>query len=413
MRALRGLVLGLTGALLAPLAGACARAPLEPTHVLDGQGPRRPLDAPAALPLALAAVLEGPAGARLRLVGAAVPREAAPGDRVPVALAFVVERAPQGEEPEVFVHAAAPGAEVSQAGADHPPLAGAHAPSTWQRGDLLVDRFELLVPRTIGVDALVVHVGLFEAGAAGKERWRVSPATAHDGRERIEVGRISIPGAPPLMVSADVKRRTGPVVLDGALDEPDWQRATRLGPFVAYDGRSRIERRTWARMLWDEESLWVAFEGEDPDVFTPYAKRDDPLYESEAIEVFIDADGDQDVYVELQAAPANDVHFDAAFSGGRRKNMDRAWNAPYETKTVTTPAGFTSEWRIPVRALKDIPAGEPRAGAQWRVNLFRLERVRDVPRSERVVRTEAAAWSSPLSGDFHNLDRFGTIRFVD
>ena len=53
-----------------------------------------------------------------------------------------------------------------------------------------------------------------------------------------------------------------------------------------------------------------------------------------------------------------------------------------------------------------------RKGASWKVNLFRLERVRS-PDKSRVVKSEASAWSTPLSGDFHNLDRFATITFVE
>lgn len=410
-------VLVVTIAVSASLAlGACRGEPVKPTHVLDETGERVELREPRRWAAVLDAVLEGPAGGRLRLVGADVPKSATRGARVPMTLAFVVEGEHAGTEPRVFVHGSAPGAEVNQAGADHDPLRGRVKPVEWRRGDLLVDRFELVVPRGLGVDTLVVYAGLYERAAGepargGKDadRWRVSPASAHDGRHRVEIGRIHVEGAPRLDVQADVTKRRGPIVVDGVLDEPDWQRAARL-PFQPYDGKSTIERETWARLLWDDEHLWVAFEGEDPDVFTPYANNDDPLYDSEAVEVFIDADGDKDVYVELQAAPAKDLRFDAAFAGGRRKNMDRAWNASYETKSVVTPTGFVSEWKIPVRSLKDIPAGEPRPGASWKVNLFRLERVRS---GERVMRTEASAWSPPLSGDFHNLDRFGAIRFVD
>ena len=66
-----------------------------------------------------------------------------------------------------------------------------------------------------------------------------------------------------------------------------------------------------------------------------------------------------------------------------------------------------SEWRIPIGELKDIPA-PPAPGATWKINLFRLDRIR---RGDKVIKNEASAWSTPLSGDFHNLDRFGTLQF--
>lgn len=379
----------------------CERGLTRATHVVDRQG-RRPLTSPPSRAPTHDVLLDG----RIRLIQAAVDDVARPGERVSVSLTFLVEKSCEGLAPKLFVHAAAPGAEVNQAQVDLVPVGGKVPVASWQRGDLVVDDVELALPATLAVDSLVVRVGLFE----GKRRWTAEPAAAHDGQDRVEIGRVRVEGTPPTDVKTTVLQRRGPVTVDGILDEPDWQRASRLGPFVAWDGRSPIERKTWARLLWDDENLWVAFEGEDPDVFTPYKNHDDPLYDSEAIEVFLDADGDADEYVELQAAPANDLHFDAAFRGGRRKNMDRAWGAPYITKTVTTTTGFVSEWKIPVRTLKDVPAGEPRAGTSWKANLFRLERVR---RENRTTRTEASAWSSPLSGDFHNLARFGTLSFVD
>jgi hypothetical protein len=126
-------------------------------------------------------------------------------------------------------------------------------------------------------------------------------------------------------------------------------------------------------------------------------------------------DGDLQTYVELQQSPAN-VHFDAAFTG-RRKNMDTAYNAEYETAlqldgTLNQPddvdRGWSAEWRIPFDQIRGLKA-PPKPGETWRINLFRLDRVR---RNGRVVDNQASAWSSPLSGDFHNIQRFGWLEFA-
>ncbi len=396
--------------LLAVTLVACRpSSPLEPIHLIDERG-RRALAVPVALPTKLDALI----GGQLRLVGASVPARAKPGERLPVTLAFVVEEPLTGAPPRSFVHATAPGAEGHQAQADHELLGGRVPTREWLTGDIVMENFELSVPMDIGVDQLILRAGLYQ----GDHRWPVTPQAAHDGRDRIEVARVHIDGAPPLQRKVDVPKRRKPIIVDGRLDVTEWAGAATLGPFLPTDGRSTITRKTSVRMQWDEQALWLAFDVEDPDVFTLYAKHDEPLYESEATELFIDADGDRDVYVELQSA-ADDVHFDAAFAGGSRKNMDKEWNASFETRTVRTPRGYTAEWRVPVAALRDIPAGEPRIGAAWQLNLFRLERIRVASKdgavavNAKVARTEASAWSPPLSGDFHNLTRFGTITFVD
>ncbi len=209
--------------------------------------------------------------------------------------------------------------------------------------------------------------------------------------------------------AADVHQRQGDITVDGRLDESAWAAATPL-VFSSYDGKPTPVLATGARMLWDAEALWLAFEVTDPDPFTPYSTRDAPLYESEALEIFIDADGDKDVYVELQSAFSN-VHFDAAFAGGQRKGMETAYNVDFTTASTATATGYVQEWRIPVGALRDVPGGAIAVGDRWHINLFRLERIRDAART-RVIKTEASAWSPPRVGDFHTLARFGVVHFV-
>lgn len=346
---------------------------------------------------------------RLRLLGVKAPAEVQPGERAAVTLYFEVLEEVR-TDPKVFVHGRAPGAEVNQVGADHEPLGGARPPAEWQRGDVLVDAFTVVVPRGFPAERLELYAGLYE----GKRRWSVSEGE-HDGDDRVLIATLPVKGGGKSDMRMTAKRRQGEVKVDGVLDEPGWADAERAGPFIAYDGKRRITNATYVRVLWDEEHLFVAFECDDKDIHTPYEKRDDPLYESEAVEVFIDADGDKDVYVELQAAP-NDVHFDAAFAGGRRKGFDTSYDVAYVTKATLRGTlndasdkdeGWISEWRIPIAELRDVPA-PPSVGSEWKVNFFRLDRLR---RNNRVVGSEASAWSSPLSGDFHNLDRFGTLLF--
>ncbi len=350
---------------------------------------------------------------RLTLIGARIePASASAGASITGTLLFKVEDAP-GAAPDlkVFVHAIAPGGRMPLAQADH-----AFTVSTpteqWQRGDVVVDTFTLKLPRPSPTDRLELWVGLYE----GKDRWSIERG-AQDGEDRAAVGEVVVQGGRPAFPTADAKKRTAPIVVDGKLDEPDWATAQRLGPFENYSGRGRLRHPTFARIVWDEEALYLAFECDDPDIHTPYTERDDPLYNSEAVEIFIDADGDKDEYVELQAAP-NDLHFDAAFKGGSRKGFDTSYNHSYETKaslegTLNDDSDqdtrWISEWRIPIAGLKDIPR-PPAVGDRWKINLFRLDRIR---RGGKVRGSEATAWSSPYSGDFHNLDRFGTLHFVD
>ena len=233
----------------------------------------------------------------------------------------------------------------------------------------------------------------------------LAPISACSKPAETGAARSAVVDAPPEVA---IHRATGPIVVDGVLDEPDWQRATPLRLRHTLDNRP-LAFNTTAKLVWTPEALYLAFDADDDDAFSAFSKRDDPLYDSEAYEIFIDADGDNDVYVELQS-DAFDLHFDTAFAGGARKNMQVAYDVDYATKTVVTPDRVVQEWRIPIAGLRDVPAGEPRVGARWKANLFRLERRR---RDGKVVGAEASAWSPPLRNDFHTLPRFGTFVFVD
>jgi len=268
------------------------------------------------------------------------------------------------------------------------PLVAALHPLEWRAGDVVEVDFAVTPKAGSGPVAL----GVADAG----RRWPGGP---------VVVGTRKATGTTPPGEAAAPRRRA-PITVDGVLDEPDWQRAVPV-TLRPWKSGAPVSQATTLRFLWDDESLWVAFDVDDDDPWSPYLRRDEPLYESEALELFIDADGDGDVYVELQASPT-DVHFDAAFAGGARRGMDVGWDAPFVTATTARPGGYVQEWQIPIASLRDVPVGGL-AGARWSINAFRLERRRQGP---QVTTTEASALSPPERGDFHALDRFGTLVFL-
>ena len=53
-----------------------------------------------------------------------------------------------------------------------------------------------------------------------------------------------------------------------------------------------------------------------------------------------------------------------------------------------------------------MPRARPQRGDKWRFNLYRLRQGPGQP-------GEGQAYSPPMVGDFHALDRFATLRFDD
>jgi hypothetical protein len=115
-------------------------------------------------------------------------------------------------------------------------------------------------------------------------------------------------------------------------------------------------------------------------------------------------------------SPRN-VTFDSWLPGYRQN--DNAWDAPMKTavqvngtlnKRDDTDTGWTVEMMIPLTAVKGrletVKGVPPQVGTEWRINFFRMDLPAGKPQS-------GSAWSPPMRGDFHALDKFGTLVFGD
>jgi hypothetical protein len=395
---------GLCGA----LAGACSPAP--PQRLIESHAASVKIsEVPASL---VSAALSPVAcfGGMVCLADIRLPSEPVEaGKHVKITYFWSVRREP-GAAWKVFVHGSTGPSVGHRFSDDRDPGGGSYPIARWRVGDLIQETRKFKLPNNLPSDRYELWGGFFQDG----ERMMVSRGL-DDGKRRARFGSLHVKGLEVPVPKSRVARLSQPLIIDGKLNDVDWAKAQRLGPFWRHDGSGKGRFATFARLLWDDAALYLAFEAEDPDVHTPYSKRDDPIYESEAVEIFIDADADGDDYIELQVAP-NNVQFDARFAGGARQNMDKAWNHPYETAVSVDGSlndgrdkdrGWTAEWRIPFAGIPDL-AVAPKAGDSWKVNLFRLDRLR---RGAKIVGTGATAWSAPLSGDFHRLERFGSITF--
>jgi hypothetical protein len=132
--------------------------------------------------------------------------------------------------------------------------------------------------------------------------------------------------------------------------------------------------------------------------------------------MFIDADGDGKTYVELQTNPKGAI-FDSYLPAYRQNQNE--WQSGMKSAVkvdgtldvrTDTDKGWVAELAIPLEAakgkekvMKNVP---PKVGTMWRVNFFRLDMPSGRPQ-------QGTAWSPPLVGDFHALDKFGELYFGD
>ena len=183
-------------------------------------------------------------------------------------------------------------------------------------------------------------------------------------------------------------RASLPLTIDGRSDEPSWRAAPWTGPFVDIEGPPRPAPRfgTRAKILWDDECLYIAAELSEPDVWGTITQRDAVIFRDNDFEVFIDPDGDTHEYYELEVnalRTAWDLFLVQPYrDGGPAINgwdiaglqvgvhVDGTLNRPGDTDR-----GWTVELALPWAALKEAAhrAAPPAAGDQWRINFSRVE----------------------------------------
>jgi hypothetical protein len=209
------------------------------------------------------------------------------------------------------------------------------------------------------------------------------------------------------------------LVIDGKPEEPTWMRLPKL-KLTPFGSAPRIE--TWAKAFVTETHLYVGASLEDTHIWGTLTSRDDATWTQEVLELFLDVNGDGRDYMELQITPTGTV-FDAHFAErlGRGKgsrdeqiNAAKAWNLEgLEHKVFLEGTANNSndqdqkwmvEFKVPLASIPGFTSLKDK-DAQWAVNFYRFDRP-----DEKT--THAYAWSTAPQGDFHQVDKFGTFRFV-
>jgi cellulose/xylan binding protein with CBM9 domain len=188
-----------------------------------------------------------------------------------------------------------------------------------------------------------------------------------------------------------------------------WGALPSLPPLLLADGSGLAVQQTRVRVGWDDEGLHVRFDCEDRDAWGTFEQRDDPIYEEEAVEVFL-APGTADPvdYFEVEVSPRG-VLWDGLVHNptSRRAEMvvDKSWDCPGIRWSVGRGRDRQDWWAtllLPWRGIA--PAGPP---SFWRANFYRIERPRD-------GEPEFSCWSPTLTkpADFHRPARFGVLELT-
>ena len=226
----------------------------------------------------------------------------------------------------------------------------------------------------------------------------------------------------------DCRHTTGPIQMDGNLDDAAWKRAEWTSDFVDIEGAGKPKPRfrTRAKMLWDENYLYIAAELEEPDVRATLTEHDSVIFHDNDFEVFLKPLPDTPSYYEFEINALN-TGWDLFLPKPYRMNgkPDNSWEieglltavsivgtlSRVDARSAASDGdkdrGWTVEIAYPWRAFDARqPVPPPHVGTEWRINFSRVEWKPGQAREDNWV------WSPQGVVDMHVPERWGWLRFV-
>jgi hypothetical protein len=228
-------------------------------------------------------------------------------------------------------------------------------------------------------------------------------------------------------------RAPSPIVIDGDLKDAAWDVAPWTDAFVDIEGdkKPKPRFRTRVKMLWDDEALYIAAELEEPHVWATLKDHDSVIFHDNDFEVFLDPDGDNHLYGELELNALNttwDLLLTKPYKdGGHAINAWEITGLKTAVKIDGTlndsrdkDKGWTLEIKWPWKGLKELVNQKlipmpPKDGDQWRINFSRVEwdiEIVDGKYRKLEKRPEYNwVWSPQGVIDMHRPERWGYLQF--
>lgn len=217
----------------------------------------------------------------------------------------------------------------------------------------------------------------------------------------------------------EVHRTTSPIEVDGRPNEGAWKQAAWTDDFVDIEGaiKPKPRFRTRAKMLWDDQYLYIAAELEEPEVKATLTQHDSVIFHDNDFEVFLKPLANQEGYFEFEMNALNtgwDLYLNKPYRMGGK--ADNSWDmhglktAVAVQGTLNHPedkdAGWTLEIAIPWKAFGSRqPVPKPEVGTEWRINFSRVEWKAGQPKEDNWV------WSPQGVVNMHVPERWGYLRF--
>ncbi|MGQ0736763.1 MAG: DUF5916 domain-containing protein [Acidobacteriota bacterium] len=184
---------------------------------------------------------------------------------------------------------------------------------------------------------------------------------------------------------ATAVKRTGPITVDGALDEEAWAAAAPASGFVQADPREGepATEATDVRILYDDDFLYIGawcYDSDPTGIVINEIRKDFAGRDQDTFEVLLDTFADRRNGF-VFSTNAEGAKSDAQIANEGR-DVNPNWDAVWWVQARKGADGWTAEFRIPFKTLR-FQGGEAR---EWGINF-----------SRRVRRKNEVSYWSPVS----------------
>lgn len=233
-------------------------------------------------------------------------------------------------------------------------------------------------------------------------------------------------------------RAPSPITIDGSLADPAWEAAPWTDDFgdIEGDKRPKPPLRTRVKMLYDDEALYIGAELEEPHIWAKLKAHDSVIFEDNDFEVFLNPNGDNHLYGELELNALNttwDLLLTKPYKDGGKAIT--AWEitglktAVRVNGTINDAQDKDTSWTVEIRwpwdGLKELIGKSeqskdevpipPRNNDKWRINFSRVEwdtKIVDGQYTKLPGKPEHNwVWSPQGVIDMHRPERWGYVQF--
>ena len=224
---------------------------------------------------------------------------------------------------------------------------------------------------------------------------------------------------------------TEAIHVDGLLNEDSWLGQSESSLFVDIEGdlKPRPRHDTHVKILWNDQYLFVGATLYEPRIQSSLLEKNSYIFHHDNnFEVFIDPDGDNCNYYELELNAFNtiwELSLPVPYRNGGKPidpdNMDGMISAVAVYGSVNDDTDVDSMWTVeiafPLTGFDkyDAPNTPPEPGDYWRINFSRVEwqyefenGVYTKPKSRK---EDNWVWSPQLEINMHAPEKWGYVHF--